>query len=216
MTSFMLCLRLLMLYNTFSGVTQHCIDEVIRLIVDVLGTIVPSANLPRDFRSLKRLMNLESVAPMERYTSCPGECELFKGKKHNCKKKTCKGKDGGKSFYYLPLVHRLKQLYNNPETAKNMQMHGEHLPSPGIMNDIHDSPAWRELYGPGGLFAADPRGVALEFSADGFQPFHHTTSKPYSIEQQASVILNLPSELRTKPGLVLLHGLVPGKLECSV
>ena len=46
----------------------------------------------------------------------------------------------------------------------------------------------------GGMFEGDHCAIALEFSADGFSPFHHFTSEPYSIEQQASVILNLPPE----------------------
>ena len=60
----------------------------------------------------------------------------------------------------------------------------------------------------GGMFKGDSRAIALEFSLDGFAIFHHNTSKPYPIEQLASIILNLPPELRTKPGLVLLHGLI--------
>ncbi len=104
-------------------------------------------------------------------------------------------------------------MYGVPEIACMLQTHWNEASD--TISDIHGSPAWQELYyiyGTSGKFNGDRRAIALEFSADGFSPFHHSTSAPYSSEQQASVVLYLLPDVRTKPGFVLLHGIIPGKM----
>ena len=143
------------------------------------------------------------------YVSCHTECSFFKGKAPTCIKEDCAGKTG-KTYHCIPLIDRLTQLYSNPHTARQLQSHVIESNFKDTLWDIHESAVWRGLYGKVAcffwLFEGDPRAIALEFRSDGFAPFHHNTSKPYPIEQQASVILNLPPELHT--GLVLLHGLI--------
>ena len=120
-----------------------------------------------------------------------------------------------KATHYNPLIPCLKSLYATPEVAKLLQQHGSVDHDDDTMSDVQHSPKWKEIYGPGGLFENDPRAISLEFSSDGFSPFHHSTTDPYSIEHQASILLNLPADVRCKPGFAILHGLIPGKFACS-
>ena len=151
---------------------------------------------------------------LQRYTACPGEHYLFDGDKHGCQKPECQTGQG-KSYTYNPLIPRLKSLYATPEVAKLLQQHQSVDHEDDTMSDIQHSPKWKEIYGPGGIFENDPRAICLEFSSDGFSPFHHSTTDSYSIEHQASILLNLPADIRCKPGFAILHGLIPGNFSFS-
>ena len=208
-TPFTLMMQVLSIFNDFAGVTQNCVTEILHLVRDVLGDLPGEDDIPADFHELETRI-LPYLVMDEVWSTCPQECNIFKGSKHGCDK--CDKNQKGRTYHYMPLIPRLKDMYSDPNMAKLLQSHNT-TDTPNETRDIQDSEAWFKLYGhgQGGVFENNPRAVSLQFSADGFAPWHHTTSAPYSVEQQASVVLNFPPGLRTKPGFVLLHGLIPGK-----
>ena len=212
LTYLMFCTQMISLYNRYAGVTQQCIGDILKLTADLLGTLVVDGHIPRTYGKLESSV-ADYLVPTILYTACPSECELFQGGKHMCPKPTCSGISSSKKYRYIPLIPRLKQMFDIPELAKHLQSHVDsNVDSTYDISDIHQSAEWRRAYGPNGQFVGRPRAISLAFSSDGFQPYHHSTTTSYSVEHQGSVILNLPPSM-SNPGLAFLHGLIPGKVQ---
>ncbi len=153
--------------------TQQCVDDTLG---DALGTLA-TEYIPGDFMSLYLGLN-QFLTPHQKMTACPGEFNLFDSDAHQC----VDNYGPTKIYHYLPLIPRLGHMYGVPEIAHMLQMHGNEASN--TILDIHGSPVWQELLGTDGKFQQNKRATALEFSADGFPPFHHFMSAPYSIKQQ--------------------------------
>ncbi len=86
------------------------------------------------------------------------------------------------------------------------------LSTEGTVSTIHESPAWKEWYSKDGIFAGDPRGVALSLCMDGVNPFAKERTT-YSMCPMVLTPLNLPHCLRVAAGSMMLAGIIPGKYE---
>ncbi|RXW12694.1 hypothetical protein EST38_g13161 [Candolleomyces aberdarensis] len=123
-----------------------------------------------------------------------------------------------KRFTYVPLIPRLKALYESPspDIANNMRYRAEFKHEDGIIQDIMDSSHYRKLQEthvsidghqfPHKYFD-DPRDIALGFSTDGFCPFRRRkkTCWPLLIYNY-----NLPPEIRFWARHILCIGVIPG------
>ena len=74
-----------------------------------------------------------------------------------------------------------------------------------VMRDIHDAPQFSDAYGIKGAFKGDPRGMSLQFSTDGINPFSHGT---YSMWRPT--MLNLPKSVRHLLSNIMLVCVIPG------
>ena len=115
-----------------------------------------------------------------------------------------------KTFKYLPLLPRIQRWYGNPVLAKLLQSHLK--PESEVIDDLHQSPAWKARYSKGGIYEDDTRALSFSFCSDGLNPFAHE-KVTYSMWPITLSILNLPKNIRTKFGSLLLVGIIPGPKE---
>ena len=149
--------------------------------LQIWHSILPEGNLlPTSYRDaykiIKPYLNPEII-----FHACPNDCILFRGKYKQsvvcpkCNEPRFKaGKIPRRTFHYLPLTPRLARSFGTKDISYLLQSHdGEkHTSSTGgIMNDIHESPRWKEAFSPKGTFEGDPRGTALSLCLDGLNPW---------------------------------------------
>ena len=94
--------------------------------------------------------------------------------------------------------------------AKVLQEHRP--PDSEIIDDLHQSKAWQQWYGSGGLFANNQRALSLGICTDGLNPFAHEKVS-YSMWPITLTLLNLPRRVRMLFGSLMLVGIIPGKSE---
>ena len=74
----------------------------------------------------------------------------------------------------LQVFTRIKRMYSIPSLAKLMQEHitvfldSEHST---VVNDIHQSVTWKNLYSANGAYKGDVSAVSFSLYADGMNPF---------------------------------------------
>ena len=76
------------------------------------------------------------------------------------------------------------------------------------MYDIHDSPTWQAAYAEDGPFKGDPRGISLQCSTDGVNPFS-VNRFSYSMWPIMVTVLNLPKTCHNNFENVMLTGIIP-------
>ena len=162
--------RVLELYN--SGMSRDMVTAMLLLTKDVLGTI-PN-NLPENFDQLASEVD-KFVVKHQLYKACPnGHC-LFDATTTQCSQCQCTSAEG-KRLYYIPLLPRLKQLFE-------VQGYARRLTSPKPYHqdelvDLYDGDVWNQLYNTdGSKFHHDNRALSLIMSSDGMQPFHHVVKQ---------------------------------------
>lgn len=77
-----------------------------------------------------------------------------------------------------------------------------------LMTDIFDSPKWKAAYAPDGLFQGDPRGLSVQLSTDGVNPFS-ANKICYSMWPIMLSVLNWPKVCRNLFENVMLVGVIP-------
>lgn len=70
-------------------------------------------------------------------------------------------------------------------------------------------PIWKSVYSNDGIFKGDPRGLSVAFCTDGVNPFSHNRIA-YSMWPIMLTLLNLPREIRSTFGNIILLGIIPG------
>ncbi|KAI8490598.1 hypothetical protein Bbelb_318660 [Branchiostoma belcheri] len=112
-----------------------------------------------------------------------------------------------KKFFFLPLIPRLRRLYEIKAFSHLLSKHMDRGVANDIVRDIHDSPGWHRQFEQGGLFEGDPRHLLLQFCQDGMNPFD-MRKNVYSMSPQLMKVMNLPMTAREKLGFLLLVGLI--------
>lgn len=119
-----------------------------------------------------------------------------------------------RTFNYIPLGPRLARVYGDENLSKLVFSHpgskNELLSKNNYMEDIHDSPIWKDLYSDSGLFKGDKKGISFALELDGVNPFHNI-GVIYSMVPMMMTILNLPRNVRNVFGNILLVGIIKGK-----
>ena len=78
-----------------------------------------------------------------------------------------------------------------------------------MVSDIWDTQQWENAFGENGIFCGDPRGIALQFSTDGVNPYS-ANKVQYFMWPMMTTLLNLPKNLRHLFSGISLLGIIPG------
>jgi hypothetical protein len=120
-----------------------------------------------------------------------------------------------KQFHYIPIIPRLKQLFQCEETTQQMRWHKEGIcdsEDTDIMSHPTDAEAWHALDHFDPKFVRDPRSVRLGLSTDGFQPYN-SDSTAYSCWPVFMMPYNLPPKKCLNKGFIFLALVIPGHKE---
>jgi hypothetical protein len=120
-----------------------------------------------------------------------------------------------KQFHYIPIMPRLKRLFQCEETAQQMRCHKEGIcdsEDTDIMLHPTDAEAWHALDRFDPKFVRDPRSVRLGLSTDGFQPYN-SNSTAYSCWPVFMMPYNLPPKKCLNEGFIFLALVILGPKE---
>lgn len=190
--------------------------------LQIWHSILPEGNLlPTSYRDAYKIIK-PYLDPEIIFHVCPNDCILFRGEYKQsvvcpkCNESRFKaGKIPRRTFHYLPLSPRLARSFGTKDISYLLQSHegGKQTSSTGgIMNDIHDSPRWKEAFSPNGTFEGDPRGTALSLCLDGLNPWSKNKTN-YSMWPIVLGQLNLPRNVRYHLANLLLVGIIPSQVQ---
>ena len=185
-------------------------------------SILPEGNcLPTSYRSAYMIIK-PYLVPELVFHACVNDCVLFRGEYKElaecpkCKEPRFKrGSVPQRTFRYLPLGPRLARNFGTKDISYLVQSHDGEKASPEtkqMMQDIHDSPKWKEAFGPNGRFQGDPRGVALSLCLDGLNPWSRNKTN-YSMWPIVLGQLNLPRRIRYHFANLILVGIIPSQVQ---
>lgn len=201
-------------FSTFPGVTKEALSQLLHILHFFL---LPGENsLPATYSQALALVQ-SLLVPVTEYHCCVNDCVVFRGPYRDlaqcphCGEERFHGSSPRKRFKYLPFTPRIKRYFSNARTSELLQSHATSEARKGI-HDIHDTTTWKQWYSKEGIFAGDSRGLALQFCADGTNPFAKEKSS-YSMWPILISFLNLPPSLRRQPRYLQLVGIIPGKSE---
>lgn len=66
---------------------------------------------------------------------------------------------------------RCRHLFECKETSQILQEHALRPNQGDLMTDVFDCPLWKTAYVPNGLFQGNSRGLSVQLSTDGVNPF---------------------------------------------
>ena len=178
-------------------------------------------NLPGTYHEAYNFLK-PFLLPFETYHACPNDCVLFRkttrydysklamcpvcgsNRYYSCKK-------AKRKFVYYPLGPRWRRMYGNATISEVLQSHDhKEMAHKNVMRDIHDSPAWKQAFSESGFSDGDPRGMLLQLSTDGVNPFS-CNKVCYSMWPIMLSMLNLPRSVRNLFGNVMLAGIIPAQ-----
>ncbi|PLW17850.1 hypothetical protein PCANC_15555 [Puccinia coronata f. sp. avenae] len=104
---------------------------------------------------------------------------------------------------------------NRPGIEEHLESSVNHISPNGVMQDIWDSPRWKEYKdSEGGRFTRCSNNLVFSLNVDWFNPSgNKITGKHWSVGTIAMTCLNLPPLLRNRPKNIFLAGLIPGPSE---
>ena len=156
------------------------------------------------------------------YHVCPNDCVVFRdcsrykySKLYSCpvcqKRRFYGNRQPRRRFIYYPIIPRLQRLYTCKSTSELLQSHayGASLRDLDLVSDIWDTQQWENAFGENGIFCGDPRGIALQFSTDGVNPYS-ANKVQYFMWPMMTTLLNLPKNLRHLFSGISLLGIIPG------
>ena len=207
-------------FAAFPGISKEALGRLLYILHTYL--LPPENKLPSSYAAAHAIVKHHLVQPIE-YHCCINDCILFRDEYEQLVQCPKCGEDRyysstvqpRKRFKYLPVLPRIKRMYSIPSLAKLMQEHitvssdSEHST---VVNDIHQSVTWKNLYSADGAYKGDVSAVSFSLCTDGMNPFSKE-KVAYSMWPITLSILNLPSHIRTKFGSLLLVGIIPGSKE---
>jgi hypothetical protein len=118
-------------------------------------------------------------------------------------------------FAFQSLVEWLGTFLNRPGIEEHLERSANHTSPTGAMEDIWDSPRWKEYKDSEGLqFTRRSGNLVFSLNVDWFNPSgNKIAGKHWSVGTIAMTCLNLPPLLRNLPENIFLAGLIPGPSE---
>ena len=167
------------------------------------------------------------LLPTVSYHVCPNDCVIFRktsrydySKLQKCPVCGSNRYWGNKinarrRFLYFPLGPRWRRMFGNASISEVIQSHADNRDAcedSSIMRDIHDSPSWKQAFSEEGFCNGDLRGMLLQLSTDGVNPFS-SNKVNYSMWPIMLTALNLPRNVRNLFENIMLAGIVPAQTE---
>ncbi|KAF5309636.1 hypothetical protein D9758_018932 [Tetrapyrgos nigripes] len=165
-------------------VQSHTADEYYQHAPQAFGPR-QGEPLPKLHTQRRRLLFLAGFKPQE-YHCCINSCVCYAGTYADhqqcpyCKEPRFKPSGKPRKFFtYIPLIPRLRALFQNHDLAKKMRYRHDRL-AKDVIEDIFDGEQYKELRNTSvhvgdthydRNYFSDPREVALGLSTDGFCPF---------------------------------------------
>ena len=106
-------------------------------------------------------------------------------------------------------------MFRNASISQVIQSHADNRDAcedSSVMRDIHDSPSWKQAFSEEGFCNGDLRGMLLQLSTDGVNPFS-SNKVNYSMWPIMLTVLNLPRNVRNLFENIMLAGIVPAQTE---
>ncbi|XP_020257510.1 uncharacterized protein LOC109834036 isoform X2 [Asparagus officinalis] len=216
--------------KTLSGMS----DNYFEMLLDLLRTVIPGGvnSIPQTTYQAEKIVAALGL-DYNKIDACPNDCILYhKANKDLQECPACgvsrwkqrtnssiritteteitQKKIPAKVLRHFPLAPRLRRLYMNKETAKNMRWHKEDRVDDGKLRHPADAVAWKHVDKIYPRFAEDCRNVRLGLSSDGFNPFG-VMSSGWSTWPVVLMPYNLPPLLCMKQPFMILSLLIPGK-----
>lgn len=173
-------------------------------------SLLPNGNmLPSTYSATEKFIE-PFLLPIIIYHACPNDCILFRKTPRydyssliqcpvcGASRYVGVNKQAARKFHYYPLGPRWRRMYGNSTISQLLQSHRaqEHAPEELLfMTDVQDSPNFRSCYEKDGVFEGDPRGMLVQLSCDGVNPFDDKTAQ-HSMWPVVLSMLNLPSSIR--------------------
>lgn len=190
-------------------------------ILEITADTLPKPNLlPSSYNNLIQLISPELLT-ITKENVCLNECVVFCGEYSKlercpeCNSNRYKEEDvmgrklATRYFSHITIESYLSNMFGCSNIAQIMQSAGG-CPSGNvdILSDIQDSSTYKD-------WMRDTRPgidckIAAGLNTDGVNPFH-SHGVQYSLWPLIFVIYNLPKHLRTKPGALMLYGVIPGR-----
>lgn len=183
--------------------------------------ILPDGNnLPSSFDEAYSFIR-PFLLPFVVYEACPNDCILFRktdrydySTLENCpicnSKRYTAQRIPARKFSYYPLGPRWKRMYGNASIAEVLQSHDMDQPAAqdNCLQDLIGSPSWKNAYDAQGFFEAERRGISLQLSTDGVNPFS-SNKVIYSMWPIMLTVLNFPKCVRNLFSNMMLVGIIP-------
>ena len=208
-------------FCSYPGISKEAFGSLLNLMN---SRLLPFNNkLPNSYIAARDLIK-DMLVPVYSYDSCVNDCIVFRdySKGNFADLKFCPEcnaaryrpftKIAQKKFKYIPLHARLKRMFADRKFSELLQSHIKDDNLQSVVSDLHQSSAWKTAYDINGPFKGDLRGISLGLCTDGTNPFSKERVS-YSMWPIMITILNLPSNVRTLHGSILLCGIIPGKSE---
>ena len=205
----------LMGLKTDFNLSEECVDAIADFVKDIL----PEDNLaPASYYEVEKLVAGLGL-PYQMIDVCIDNCMIYWREDEGrttcrfCRKPRYKETGGRvsvpyKRMWYLPLIDRLKRLYQSERTAGAMRWHAEHTMD-GEIAHPSDAKAWKHFQSVYPSFAYELRNVYLGLCTDGFNPFGKH-GRQYSLWPVIVTPYNLPPSLCMRREFLFLSILVPG------
>lgn len=193
-------------FSSHPSVSKSALSDMFTL----QHSILPNGNnLPSTYSAAEKFIE-PFLLPIVTYHVCPNDCVLFCKTSMNdysdhteCPKCGAAiyigvNKQAAGKFQYYPLGPRWRRMFGNPTISQLLQSHGAPCNSTEellIMSDVHNSPNFLSCFEKDGVFEGDPRGMLIQLSCDGVNPFDDKTAQ-HSMWPIVLSMLNLPSSIR--------------------
>nr|CAE05178.2 OSJNBa0013A04.15 [Oryza sativa Japonica Group] len=180
----------LMKLKASSGWTDKSFTD----LLGILKAMLPTENtLPETTYKAKQVLCPLGLE-VHRIQACPNDYILYHKQYAEldgcpvCKASRCKRKkstdDGKKSkrggpakvVWYLPIIHRFKRIFANPNEAKLVRWHATERRNDDMLRHPADSIEWRNIDRKHKDFVADPRNMRICLCTDGMNPFDDMSS----------------------------------------
>ncbi|GJS09771.1 hypothetical protein Tco_0366567 [Tanacetum coccineum] len=165
---------------------------------------------------------------VQRIHACPNDCILYKKEYedlHECpvcmelrykhknltelNSDVTKNGPPAKLLWYLPIIPRLKKLYENPKDAKLLRWHATERKNDGKMRHVADFPQWKNIDRDFKKFGFEIRNILFGLCSDGINPFKSLSSR-HSTWPVLLCIYNLPPWLCMKQKYIMMSLLIQG------
>ncbi|XP_074356729.1 uncharacterized protein LOC141696494 [Apium graveolens] len=114
-----------------------------------------------------------------------------------------------KVLWYFPLIPRLRNFFNSPQTSKDLTWHDRKRLKDGKLRHPADAQTWKEVDARWPDFSSDPRNLRLALSSNVFNLFR-SCNHDYSCWPVLMLIYNLPPWLCMKRKYIMLCLLIFG------